>query len=278
MTLEQTKTFVLAGKATFTVSNGRPAPDTADYTFKVTRKERTDDRTRTGDAQPLYRDDFYFVSFLTGSDNENDFTYLGTLNPATGVVRPTKASKLNEQSKPFEVVNWALNRVWTGKPFPGNSSLQHAGHCGKCGRTLTVPESLESGLGPECSGLGYTKPRNERKPRAKKAAKPTFAEQRAAAQVTDPASFSMGAPSPYAGRTVAEATGRTEQPFEPLRVWKATDHSLPVTPASWRLPETTLEAERELALGVGGEIDREYDLDANGEDSVDRAERALGVQ
>ena len=28
----------------------------------------------------------------------------------------------------------------------------HEGRCGKCGRKLTVPESLTSGLGPECAG------------------------------------------------------------------------------------------------------------------------------
>jgi hypothetical protein len=28
--------------------------------------------------------------------------------------------------------------------------LWHEGRCGKCGRALTVPESIESGLGPVC--------------------------------------------------------------------------------------------------------------------------------
>jgi len=26
----------------------------------------------------------------------------------------------------------------------------HEGACGRCGRTLTVPESIASGFGPEC--------------------------------------------------------------------------------------------------------------------------------
>jgi hypothetical protein len=28
--------------------------------------------------------------------------------------------------------------------------VKHCGYCGKCGRVLTEPESLESGLGPIC--------------------------------------------------------------------------------------------------------------------------------
>ena len=30
--------------------------------------------------------------------------------------------------------------------------VHHEGKCGKCGRPLTVPESVKTGLGPICSG------------------------------------------------------------------------------------------------------------------------------
>jgi hypothetical protein len=29
----------------------------------------------------------------------------------------------------------------------------HEGKCGRCGRLLTVPSSIESGIGPECSKI-----------------------------------------------------------------------------------------------------------------------------
>jgi hypothetical protein len=29
--------------------------------------------------------------------------------------------------------------------------IWHQGRCGKCGKVLTVPKSIESGFGPECS-------------------------------------------------------------------------------------------------------------------------------
>jgi hypothetical protein len=28
--------------------------------------------------------------------------------------------------------------------------VHHENHCGRCGRTLTVPESVERGIGPDC--------------------------------------------------------------------------------------------------------------------------------
>lgn len=199
MTTEQTKTFVLAGRAVFTLSNGKPGTDARDYTFKVTKKVNRDNRQRTGDPQPAFRDDVYFVALLTGSDNENDYTYLGVLNPATGAVRTTAKSTFNSASTPVVALNWALGKVWAGKELPGGASLQHAGHCGKCNRLLTVPESVESGLGPECSGLGYTKPRNVRKPRQPKlTAAQKFERDRNTATVTllKPAEFTLGAPAP----------------------------------------------------------------------------------
>jgi hypothetical protein len=36
------------------------------------------------------------------------------------------------------------------QPKPG-TTLQHAGRCGRCGKTLTVPESKATGLGPDCA-------------------------------------------------------------------------------------------------------------------------------
>jgi hypothetical protein len=34
--------------------------------------------------------------------------------------------------------------------MPPEMEVEHSGHCGRCGRLLTVPSSVQSGLGPEC--------------------------------------------------------------------------------------------------------------------------------
>jgi hypothetical protein len=36
--------------------------------------------------------------------------------------------------------------------MPDGVVIWHEGRCGRCGRRLTVPESIESGYGPECIG------------------------------------------------------------------------------------------------------------------------------
>lgn len=131
--------FILAGRALFTVSN----PTGERYTFKVTRKE----------AQPgsRYIDPTYFVALLTGPNNEADYTYMGILKPATGTVILTKASKYTDQSKPYRVASWAIGLIFRGQQLPIGYAVRHEGKCGRCGRTLTVPESIDSGIGPECA-------------------------------------------------------------------------------------------------------------------------------
>lgn len=133
-----TKDFITAGKAIFTVSNGKGEH----YTFRVTHKEATGNYPAT-----------WFVALLTGPENTSDYTYMGMLNPQEGSVRLTRNSKFNEDSTPVRVIRWALGIVWKSGEFPTGYKLQHEGKCGRCGRTLTVPESIESGIGPECAKM-----------------------------------------------------------------------------------------------------------------------------
>lgn len=131
--------FILAGHAIFTVSNGRGEH----YTFRVTKKENDDGRP------PVW-----FVSLLTGPNNESDYTYLGLLDVALWRIRLTQKSRMTAESKPVKVFDWTLARVregQDGKMLPAGYKIHHEGKCGRCGRTLTVPESVTSGLGPECA-------------------------------------------------------------------------------------------------------------------------------
>ena len=132
-----TKTFLLAGKAIFTVHNN----SNEHYTYKV-RKSRED--SPWGQR--------YFVSLLTGPDNELSYTYIGILEPNTGVLRLTKQSQYPYSSKAVKVLQWALNVVWRDAfdKVPIGYGIKHEGKCGRCGRTLTTPESIDCGIGPEC--------------------------------------------------------------------------------------------------------------------------------
>ncbi len=132
-----TKRFALAGAAVFTVSN--PAGER--YTFRISKKDG-----RNGDG-PVW-----FAAWLSGPDNEADYSYLGMVSPADGTLRATKASKAREDSRVFRVAVWALGVLWGRATLPDGYWLEHAGQCARCGRMLTVPESIRSGFGPECYG------------------------------------------------------------------------------------------------------------------------------
>lgn len=122
--------FFEGGKAIFTVSN----PANEHYTFKIRHKE----------------DMPFFVSLLSGPDNYSNYTYLGIYNPSDYSVRLTQKSKFLEDSRPVKVIRWAIRKVANHEEIPEGYKIQHEGKCCRCGRKLTVPESIESGWGPEC--------------------------------------------------------------------------------------------------------------------------------
>jgi hypothetical protein len=133
--------FVIAGNATFTVET----PDQGHRTYKV---QKVDANDRWPES--------YFVKLLTGPDNTNDFTYLGKLDKATGEVKTTAKSKSLEGSYAHRLLNRILARVWANDHAAYEAhgyKTHHEGRCGRCGRVLTVPESVESGFGPECIQL-----------------------------------------------------------------------------------------------------------------------------
>jgi len=135
--------FIQAGNATFTVQ----LSDTEWYTYKVRVKEGLNGG-----------DPVHFISLLTGPDNMGDFNYLGMLSPETGSVRLTRASRFSEDSRPVKVVRRAIARLRSGEAFPEGTGVFHEGRCGRCGRKLTVPESIATGFGPECAGRNAQSP------------------------------------------------------------------------------------------------------------------------
>lgn len=139
------KEFMTAGKATFTIEipdSLRDAEHKAHYTFRITKKE----------ASEQYKE-CYFVSMLTGSDNESDYTYMGMLDAESGKLILTKKSAYPQESYPVRLLSRTLVRVWANEQqavITAGFKLHHEGRCGRCNRLLTTPESCETGIGPEC--------------------------------------------------------------------------------------------------------------------------------
>lgn len=146
--------YFTAGLATFTVSNDVTGER---YTYRVEKRE----------AKAPYPE-MYFISYLTGSDNDTDYSCLGVLDPKTLRARLTAKSKLAADSKPFKVLNWALGLVAERKDLPEGYAIRHDSYCSRCRRHLTVPESIDTGLGPDCAeqmGVPYACKKPSRRPK-----------------------------------------------------------------------------------------------------------------
>lgn len=129
-----THTFVTAGKAIFTATN--TAKQTR-LTFKVEASEKLPGQ--------------FFGAVMVGSDNESDYRYVGMVDGRTLTLRETRGSKFRAGDAEFQALRLVLDLVAGRRPATDLIRIQHAGRCGRCARTLTVPESIDSGIGPDCA-------------------------------------------------------------------------------------------------------------------------------
>lgn len=131
--IESAREFALAGNAILTISSLKTGNR---FTYRV--RQATDKETKAPIA------DMYFVSLLNGPDNENDYCYLGMVR--NGRFTLTKASKGGETAPSVVAFKFFMS---TPILHP-QMEIRHEGFCGRCGRKLTVPESIDAGIGPEC--------------------------------------------------------------------------------------------------------------------------------
>ena len=124
--------FIFGGNATFTI---RSAKTGTRFTYKLRQPEA---------GKP------FFASVLAGQNNETDYDYIGFVPAATrdALVAGAKG-KPNAPS--FKALAWTVSQLATKARIPENLELFHEGRCCACGRKLTTPESILSGIGPECA-------------------------------------------------------------------------------------------------------------------------------
>jgi hypothetical protein len=116
--------LVFAGNSIFTLLNEKTGNR---FTYKV-------NLSKDGNC--------YFVSVLTGPSH---FEYLGIVKD--NAFRFTSKSKIKPPATSAKVWLWFFTHI---AQLPEFIKLFHSGSCAKCGKTLTTPESIEIGLGPEC--------------------------------------------------------------------------------------------------------------------------------
>ncbi len=118
--------FMFAGKSIITFLNSQSGNR---FTFKV--KQAKDSN-------------LFFISVLTSPDT---YTYIGTC--IEGNYKHGKKSTISQDAQSVKVFEFMLNRLKKDN-LSDFLEVWHEGHCGKCGKRLTVPSSILNGLGPEC--------------------------------------------------------------------------------------------------------------------------------
>lgn len=140
MSAEKALSFITAGNAYFTLRSMKTGTR---YTFRIARPKRAQEKNEW----------FYYVSLLNGPDNTHNYTYMGWIKKErllSGVTVGGNAH-LKPGAPSVVAINWALKMLSSGV-LPDTLEIWHEGRCGRCGRKLTVPESVELGIGPECAG------------------------------------------------------------------------------------------------------------------------------
>lgn len=130
-TAETARQFMLGGNAVVTLQSEKTG---ARFTYKI--KAAPDGGVS-------------FVKVLTGQDNETDYSYLGLINGPR--FTRTAKSRISADAPSAKALEWAWKALSGGR-LPDTLAIYHEGRCGRCNRALTVPESIESGFGPECGG------------------------------------------------------------------------------------------------------------------------------
>lgn len=128
------RAFLMAGNATATLVSKKTE---ARFTFKVRKPE-------DGDGS------FLFVSVLNGPDNWQNYAYIGYIRRGVFFHGGAKA-KVGADAASVKAFSYAWLNLAQGN-IPAALEIWHEGKCGRCGRKLTVPSSIASGFGPECSG------------------------------------------------------------------------------------------------------------------------------
>lgn len=162
--------FMLAGNATFTVVSKatgkrltfrlrRPDPESEqEYAQRMATMRATWGafRGQVGPCPAKYKVTRkpIWISVLNGPDNESSYAYLGTIweNAQGYEYAVGRKSKIAADAPSQQAAAWLTKCLMNPERLAAQATVYHAGKCGRCGRKLTVPSSIETGLGPECAG------------------------------------------------------------------------------------------------------------------------------
>lgn len=135
------------------------------FTIVYNNGEHRTLRVRKPTAGSNFPQDSLIVGYLAGSENDSDGSYVWfghSLPKGTAAESTWKFyegfkiwTSFKAKVKPTEETIMRLRRAVeiianNGKEC-GKAYAMKSGRCWRCGRMLTVPSSIESGIGPECA-------------------------------------------------------------------------------------------------------------------------------
>lgn len=150
--LEWALDFILAGKSKFILVSG-----ISGVRLSISLKS-VPAYNRTSSTQPEPKEPSQFRS-TTKANNERAYFittcrgFIGTLLFDTGtqhfkIVEPKNRDVLTDDIYKHSLL-YVLNALLDER-FDIPVQIFHTGYCGKCGRKLTTPQSIQTGLGPTC--------------------------------------------------------------------------------------------------------------------------------
>ena len=126
--------FITAGNSTFTIYSSKVNKR---YTYKIKVDKKNENR--------------FFVKVLFGPDNITDYRFLGWFYNDDFILLLSIKCCVDERDFRFTMLKYFLQFLSNKDKLPDTCSFYPSGRCGRCGRLLTTPESIERGLGPECA-------------------------------------------------------------------------------------------------------------------------------
>ena len=140
ITPEQFRNFIFAGRSVFTLENS----ETGNYlTFKVKQIKKN------------YKEvpGQFAIECKTLGDKAHGYKFLGFVDLNE---RKFKKRYWDANFVGFKTWVWLLKNLERLEDFT-KLAIYHEGRCCKCGMPLTVPESIDSGIGPDCKKTMYRK-------------------------------------------------------------------------------------------------------------------------
>jgi hypothetical protein len=132
--------FTLAGNAHLTIVSAKTGTR---FTYQI----RSTPPNADGKESPVS----HFVALLTEPDNTHGYKYIGHVFRFSDYTHGKK-SNIAWDAPGARAFRWFWDQVVVQGKTPAEAELEcwHEGRCAACGRRLTVPESIERGIGPEC--------------------------------------------------------------------------------------------------------------------------------